>query len=359
MDSLKKEAETLAEKVSQAFEQLKLEDLRSRYDELQAEMAKPEFWQDQKRAAEVSKESARLLTRLEPWDSLRSQLAELSELMAISDSSMQDDISRQLSELNERYESLRQELSFTGPYDDHSVILNIYAGAGGTDAQDWAQMLERMYLRWAEKSGLKVEVIEESPGEEAGIKSATLEISGGNHLYGKLAGEHGVHRLVRKSPFNAAGSRETSFARVEVLPAIEAPDEVKVEDKDLRIDVFRAGGHGGQSVNTTDSAVRITHIPTGITVTIQNERSQLQNRETALTILRSRLAQMQLEQHIDKLEDLKGPDKSNEWGSQIRNYILDDRIVKDLRTGFESHNPQKILDGDLDPLIDAWLTPSI
>jgi peptide chain release factor 2 len=216
-------------------------------------------------------------------------------------------------------------------------------------------MLLRMYVRWGEDHKLKVTTVEQSAGEEAGIKSATLEISGGSYLYGKLAGEHGVHRLVRRSPFNSAASRETSFAKVDVLPAIDKPEEVQLDDKDLKIDVYRAGGHGGQSVNTTDSAVRVTHIPTGISVAIQNERSQLQNKETALTILRSRLAQLQLEQHAEALTDIKGPSQSNEFGSQIRNYILDDRILKDLRTGYETHDPQKVLDGDLDPLIDSWL----
>jgi peptide chain release factor 2 len=216
-------------------------------------------------------------------------------------------------------------------------------------------MLLRMYVRWAEDHKLKVITVDQSAGEEAGIKSATVEITGGSFLYGKLAGEHGVHRLVRRSPFNSAGSRETSFAKVDVLPLINQPGELEIDDKDLKTDVYRAGGHGGQSVNTTDSAVRVTHIPTGISVAIQNERSQLQNKDTALGILRSRLAQLQLEQHAATLADIKGPSQSNEFGSQIRNYVLDDRILKDLRTGYETHDPQKVLDGGLDPLIEAWL----
>jgi peptide chain release factor 2 len=282
-------------------------------------------------------------------------VAELVDLVELDDNSMLTDLQKQTDKIEQQFDSLKKDLRFSGPYDDHDVILNIYAGAGGTDAQDWAQMLERMYLRWAEKQGFKAKVIDESPGETAGIKSATIELAGGSYLFGKLAGEHGVHRLVRRSPFNSAGSRETSFAKVDVLPLINKPGEVEIDEKDLKIDVFRAGGHGGQSVNTTDSAVRVTHIPTGIAVAIQNERSQLQNKETALSILRSRLAQLQLEQHAETLADIKGPSQSNEFGSQIRNYILDDRILKDLRTGYENHDPQKTLDGDLDPLIDAWL----
>jgi peptide chain release factor 2 len=236
------------------------------------------------------------------------------------------------------------------------VVVRIYAGAGGTDAQDWAQMLLRMYVRWAEANQFKVTTIDQSPGEEAGIKSATIEISGGTYLYGKLAGEHGVHRLVRLSPYNSAGSRETSFAKVDVLPVIDKPDEAEIDEKDLKVDVFRAGGHGGQSVNTTDSAVRLTHLPTGITVTIQNERSQLQNKETAMTVLRSRLAQLQMEQHAETIADVKGPNQSAEFGSQIRSYVLHPyKQVKDNRTGYESSDVEKALDGSIDPLIDAWL----
>jgi peptide chain release factor 2 len=234
--------------------------------------------------------------------------------------------------------------------------LSIHAGAGGTDAQDWAQMLLRMYVRWAENHKLGIKTVDQSAGEEAGLKSVTVEITGDNFLYGKLAGEHGVHRLVRLSPFNSAASRETSFAKVDVLPMIEKPNEVEIDEKNLKIDVYRAGGHGGQSVNTTDSAVRVTHLPTGISVAIQNERSQLQNKETALTILRSKLAQLQLEQHAEQIADVKGPSQLAEFGNQIRSYVLHPyKQVKDNRTGYESSDVDKILDGGLDPLIDAWL----
>jgi len=217
-------------------------------------------------------------------------------------------------------------------------------------------MLLRMYLRWAEAEKLKAEVIDQSAGEEAGIKSATVKLSGGDFLYGRLAGEHGVHRLVRISPFNSAGSRETSFAKVDILPLVNNPDEVQLDEKDLKIDVYRAGGHGGQSVNTTDSAVRVTHLPTGVTVSIQNERSQLQNKETALAILRSKLVQLQAEQHAQNLADIKGPNQSAEWGNQIRSYVLHPyKQVKDLRTGYETSDPDKVLNGGLEPLIAAWL----
>jgi peptide chain release factor 2 len=233
--------------------------------------------------------------------------------------------------------------------------VSIHAGAGGTDAQDWAQMLLRMYVRWAETSGYSVDTIEESVGDEAGLKSVTFEVSG-NFVFGKLKGEHGVHRLVRLSPFNADNLRQTSFAKVEVTPKIDQPDAVAIDEKDLKIDVYRSGGRGGQSVNTTDSAVRITHTPTGIVVAIQNERSQIQNKETAMTILRSKLAQLQQEQHLENINELKGPNQSAEWGNQIRSYVLHPyKQVKDLRSRHETSDAEGVLDGKLDEFIDAYL----
>lgn len=319
-------------------------------------MTSPQFWHDNKLAQEISKQEAALARRIGPWLELRRAVWEMVELADLDDVSMQAEIESNLTELEQKFEDLKKDLRFQGPFDDHDVILSVYAGAGGTDAQDWAQMLLRMYVRWAEDQKLNVKTIDQSPGEEAGIKSATIEISGGSNLYGKLAGEHGVHRLVRLSPFNSAASRETSFAKVDILPAINLPSEVDIDDKDLKIDVFRAGGHGGQSVNTTDSAVRITHIPTGITVAIQNERSQLQNKETAMTVLRSRLAQLQMEQHAASIADVKGPNQSAEFGNQIRNYVLHPyKQIKDTRTGYESSDVEKVLDGSLSPLIDAWV----
>ena len=355
MEALKARAAALKKEIDQAAARINLHELEKQHAELLSQISSPDFWQTNPDAQSLAQKEGNLAQKIRPWRELVDSAAELVDLAALDDASMLSDLQKQADNIEQIFDSIKQDLRFTGPYDDHDAILNIYAGAGGTDAQDWAQMLERMYLRWAEKQGLKTKVVDESPGEEAGIKSVTLEIMGGLNLYGKLAGEHGVHRLVRRSPFNSAGSRETSFAKVDVLPLIDKPNEVEIDDKDLKTDVFRAGGHGGQSVNTTDSAVRVTHIPTGITVAIQNERSQLQNKETALNILRSRLAQLQQEQHAETLADIKGPSQSNEFGSQIRNYILDDRILKDLRSGYENHDPQKTLDGELDPVIDAWL----
>jgi peptide chain release factor 2 len=355
MEDLKKRVDQLKAEVSSSAERIKMDDLILQLDSLRAQMAADDFWQDSQKAQEISKQEANLASRIKPWVELKKEIGDLLELVELGDGKMASELDSQFSILNSQFLGLKSELQFDGPYDDHGVILSIYAGAGGTDAQDWAQMLLRMYSRWAEKSNLKAKIVDESPGEEAGIKSATLELSGGTFLYGKLAGEHGVHRMVRKSPFNSAGSRETSFAKVDILPLIDSPSEIDIDEKDLKIDVYRSGGSGGQSVNTTDSAVRVTHIPTGIAVAIQNERSQLQNKETAMTILRSRLAAMQVEQHAEHLADLKGPNQAAEFGSQIRNYILDDRIVKDLRTGYETHDPGKVLDGELDPLITSWL----
>lgn len=356
MEELKKRLAALSSDINIAVAKIDIANAEAGLNRLREHMERPDFWQDNQKAQQVSKEEAGLAKRIIPWLELKKSADELIEIQSVADESMRSEISGQVTELQKQFEELKKELRFQGPYDDHDVIVSIYAGAGGTDAQDWAQMLERMYLRWAEGEGLKAKVVDESPGEEAGIKSATVELTGGSYLYGKLSGEHGVHRLVRLSPFNSGASRETSFAKVDILPMIDKPAEVEMDDKDVKIDVFRAGGHGGQSVNTTDSAVRVTHIPTGITVAIQNERSQLQNKETALTILRSRLAQLQQEQHAATLTEVKGPSQSAEFGSQIRNYVLHPyKQVKDLRSGYESSEVEKVLDGQLGPLINAGL----
>lgn len=344
--------------VQAACDQLKIDALAAELAALQTEAAAPDFWQTATDPQAVMQQIAKLEARTAPWLSLRQSATDLEELSALGDSSMQAELNQQTAALTTQFESLKKDLQFSGPYDDHDAVLTLSAGAGGTDAQDWTQMLFRMYQRWADASGYKTTLVEESAGEEAGLKSATLEISG-PFAYGKLKSEHGVHRLVRLSPFNAE-SRETSFAKVEITPQIDRPEEVQLDDKDLKIDVYRAGGHGGQSVNTTDSAVRVTHLPTGLVVAIQNERSQLQNRETALAILRGRLAQLQLEQHAANLEDLRGPSEQAAWGNQIRSYVLHPyKQVKDLRTGHTSSDPDKVLDGELEPFMQAYLDDTI
>ena len=355
MDSLAKQVRELQKQVDQSMDKIGLADLAEELARLQAEMAKTDFWQDAAKAQAASKEAASLSRRIEPWQKLQRSTDELAELIEIGDANMQEELQQQLSDLESQLSNLKSQLRFSGPYDDHEVILSIYAGAGGTDAQDWAQMLLRMYTRWAENGELKVKTIEQSVGEEAGLKSVTIELTGGDFLYGRLAGEHGVHRLVRLSPFNADHLRQTSFAKVEVMPKIDKPEDVVIDEKDLKIDVYRSGGKGGQSVNTTDSAVRITHLPTGIIVAIQNERSQLQNKETAMTILRSRLAQLQIEQHTENLRELKGPNEQAAWGNQIRSYVLQPyKQVKDLRTNLVTTEAESVLDGNLDSFISSY-----
>lgn len=355
MDKLENDAAVLARELASVLSQLKFDELETEAAAVAEQISAPDFWEDSSRAKKIMQRQAKLEKWLAPWRELKKEIQELVELAKMGDASLEIDLKRQLASVSTRLAELKDELKLSGPYDDRDAVVTLLAGAGGTDAQDWAQMLERMYLRFAEKSGWRASVVEESAGDEAGIKSATLEISG-EFAYGKLKGEHGVHRLVRLSPFNSAASRETSFAKVEIAPKIDEPSEVQIDEKDLRIDVYRSGGHGGQSVNTTDSAVRITHLPTGLVVAIQNERSQLQNKDTALAILRSKLAQLQLDQHASKISELKPDTGANEFGSQIRNYVLHPyKQVKDLRTGYESSDPYKVLAGELDGLIDAYL----
>lgn len=355
MEEQRKQAAALATEVNQAMDRLHIEELQKQFEDLHAASQQSGFWDNSTQAQAIMQQIAQLEGRIKPWLALRQGIHDAQELLRLDDTSLHNELAAQLDSLGQDFATLKEQLKFNSPYDDHDAILTLSAGAGGTDAQDWTQMLFRMYVRWAENNRYKVTTVDESPGEEAGLKSATIEISG-PFVYGKLKGEHGVHRLVRLSPFNADHLRQTSFAKVEVMPKLDQPDELAIDDKDLKIDVYRSGGHGGQSVNTTDSAVRVTHLPTGLTVAIQNERSQLQNKETALTILRSRLAQLQLEQHAEKLDQLKGPNQSAEWGSQIRSYVLHPyKQVKDLRTKYETSDPERVLNGDLDPLIDAYL----
>lgn len=359
MEAVNESLQQLAKALASVWSKLEMDALSAELKELRVQIDQPDFWSDNRHAQMVSQKEARLAARLQPWLALQRDVQEAQELAALQDPELHKELADQTEMLQQRFEDLKAELRLAGPYDDHDAILAIHAGAGGTDAQDWAGMLLRMYIRWAEKNGYKVTTVDESVGDEAGIKSVTLEISG-NFAYGKLKGEHGVHRLVRLSPFNADNLRQTSFAKVDIMPKIDRPEALSIDEKDLRIDVYRSGGHGGQSVNTTDSAVRITHLPTGISVAIQNERSQLQNKETALTILRSRLIQLQMEQHQEKIEELKGPNQLAEWGNQIRSYVLHPyKQVKDLRTRYETSDVDGVLDGNLDPLIESYLEANV
>jgi peptide chain release factor 2 len=355
MQDLIDDIDKLQLSIADAIAKLGIEKLKGELETLSAEAADPALWEDQANAQKVMKRQASLETRIKPWLELKASVDELAELAATGDSELKLDLQNQLEQAAKTFNDKKSDLMFNGRHDDKNAILSIYAGAGGTDAQDWAQMLLRMYVRWAESKGMNTEIIDESAGEEAGIKSCTMRIEG-DYAYGKLKGEHGVHRLVRLSPFNSDNLRQTSFAKVEVIPEINEPQDVAVDEKDLKVDVYRSSGKGGQSVNTTDSAVRITHLPTGIVVAIQNERSQLQNKETAMTILRSRLAQLKLEQHQENITELKGPNEQAAWGNQIRSYVLHPyKQVKDLRTKHETSDIEGVLDGNLDNFITDYL----
>lgn len=359
MDNISKQLTDLKINFDESYQKLRIDELNIELEQIEDQIKEPNFWSDNLKAQTVMKQQSSLKARVEPWQKLGKELSDIAELIEMKDDSIVLDLEKQISKAAIDFEKLKKDLRFNGKYDDHDAVLTLSAGAGGTDAQDWTAMLLRMYSRWAEKQNLSVELVEEAPGDEAGLKRATIEI-GGPFVYGRLASEIGVHRLVRLSPFNSDNLRQTSFAKVEVMPKIDSPSELEIDPAELKVDVYRAGGHGGQSVNTTDSAVRITHLPTGVVVAIQNERSQLQNKETAMTILRSRLAALQLEQHKDHLTELKGPNQSAEWGNQIRSYVLHPyKQVKDLRTRFETSDPEAVLDGDLEPIINAYLEANL
>jgi len=354
MQPLLKRLTILQADIDSAYTQLAIDTKAAQAADLQHDLNQPEVWNNPTSAQEKSKRLAALNAMVEPWQTLKAQASDIAELMELDDESLLKEFEGQVTALESELAARKQELLYSGPYDDHNAIIRISAGVGGTDAQDFAEMLERMYLRWAERSGIATTIVERSAGEEAGLKTSVIE-SIGPYAYGKLRSENGVHRLVRLSPFNSDNLRQTSFALVEVLPQIDRPDEVQLDDKDLKIDVYRAGGHGGQSVNTTDSAVRVTHLPTNIVVAIQNERSQLQNKETALKILRSKLAQLQLEQHAESITDLQAGESAN-WGSQIRNYVLHPyTLVKDTRTKYEEKDPKAVLDGKIDGFMRSYL----
>jgi peptide chain release factor 2 len=328
--------------------------LSARRAELEARMGEPGFWDDQEAAAGISTEHARISRRLERYEQLTRDYEDARELHAL-DGGMEAEIAASLEPLQRELDRLEEDALFTGRYDSGDAVVTIHSGAGGTDSQDWAEMLLRMYLRWAANRGFETALLEASPGEEAGLKSATFTVRGEN-AYGILKAERGVHRLVRLSPFDQAHRRHTSFAQVIVSPLLAEDTEVELDEGDLRIDTYRASGAGGQHVNKTDSAVRITHLPTGIVVSVQNERSQSSNKQTAMRILRSRLAELQEEEREAELARERGAAQDTGFGSQIRSYVLHPyQQVKDLRTNYEVGNAQGVLDGDLDGFIHAYL----
>lgn len=365
MAAIDKRILELQQRLAQTLETLDLESLRHQLMGLESDMAEPDFWNDQDRAKKISQEASEITQELEMWDSFSSDLKEVAGVAELaeseSDAEMIEELERNMSELETRFRKLELRTFFGGPYDASGAIVSIHAGAGGTDAQDWAGMLTRMFTRFAESRGWRVEMHDTSPGEEAGYKSVTFAVEG-RFAFGYFKGEAGVHRLVRISPFDGEKMRHTSFALVEVIPQLDELSEknLHIDDKDLRIDTFASSGAGGQSVNTTNSAVRITHVPTSTVVSIQNERSQQQNKETAMRVLKARLFTRMQEERAEKIDELRGGHKSPEWGNQIRSYVLHPyQMVKDHRTNHETQDVNSVLDGDLESFMEAFLRSQI
>jgi peptide chain release factor 2 len=316
------------------------------------------LWDTRDRAQYIMIRQSDLRNEINAYEALKKRTEDTLELLEIAENSMVDELERDTVRIESQVDRLELNTLLSGKYDRGNALLAIHAGAGGTDSQDWAEMLERMYLRWAERHNYQTDILDRTDGEEAGIKSATISVRG-NLAYGYLRPEKGVHRLVRLSPFDAAHRRHTSFALVEVLPEMDDMDEIKIPAEDIKIDVYKSSGAGGQSVQKNATAVRLTHIPTGMVVTCQNERSQMQNRENAMRVLKARLLEIKQAEQDEKISELRGEYTKAEWGSQIRSYVLHPyQLVKDHRTDFEMGNTQAVLDGELDPFIEAFLRKS-
>jgi len=322
---------------------------------LEKEAQKPDLWDNRERAQGIMIRQSQLRDEIDSFESLKKRTEDTMELLEIADESMEKELTGEVEKIEEAVDRLELKTLLSGKYDRGNALLAIHAGAGGTDSQDWAEMLERMYLRWAESHGYGTDILDRTAGEEAGIKSVTIGISG-PMAYGYLRPEKGVHRLVRLSPFDAAHRRHTSFALVEVLPELDNLDEVNVPADDIKLDVYKSSGAGGQNVQKNATAVRLTHIPTGLVVTCQNERSLVQNKENAMRVLKARLLEMKQEEQDEKISELRGEYTKAEWGSQIRSYVLHPyQLVKDHRTDYEMGNTQAVLDGEIDPFIEAFL----
>lgn len=359
MENLLKSIEILRERLLDTWRLLDIDGQISEIKNLKLEIGKQNFWDDREHAVEVSKKSEELESEVRKWENLKQEITELEELVALADKegdeSISEDAHKKYDELKNKFEQLEFLVLFSGKYDKNNAILSIHAGTGGVDAQDWAQILERMFLRFAEKKGWRAEVADRTVGNEAGIKSMTMNIIG-RWAYGYLRSESGVHRLVRISPFDAESMRHTSFALVEVIPELPEAEEVEIKEEDLRVDAYKSSGPGGQGVNTTDSAVRIVHKPTGIVAACQNERSQHQNKETALKILKSKLFKLREEQKEKEELKMRGEAQKAEWGKQIRSYVMQPyKMVKDHRTKFETQDVDGVLDGDLEKFMEAFI----
>ena len=359
LDELRVTMSDYRKDLKELYEVLGIEKAQARYDELQKQVADPDFYSDLENSQKVLQEVKSLENRINKYKKMEETLDDILTLIELT---MEEGEEESNAELNEEADSFVKELEslklaslLTGEYDSSNAILTFHAGAGGTEAQDWAEMLYRMYNRWAERHNFKAELLDYLDGDEAGLKSASIMISGDN-AYGFLKSESGVHRLVRVSPFDSSGRRHTSFAALEVMPEIDDSMEVDIRPEDIKMDVFRASGAGGQHINKTSSAVRITHIPTGVVVQCQNERSQFQNKDKAMQMLKAKLYMLKQQANAEKLSDIRGDIKDIGWGSQIRSYVLQPyTMVKDHRTGFESGNVNAVLDGGLDGFISAFL----
>lgn len=354
-----KQLESLRERVASTWQLLDIDKQVEEMRSLEQEMQASDFWNDAEKAKSVSQRHEELRKEIDTWTTFRDEVDELillaRELEQHPDSEMKADIEKRIAQLNTQFERLEFFLLLNEKHDRKNAIVSVRSGSGGTEAQDWAEMLQRMLFRYVENKNWNVTLIDETKGQEAGIKASMFRVEG-RYAYGHLKAYHGTHRLVRISPFDAEQMRHTSFALIEVIPEVEVAEQMDIDPKDLRIDTFMAGGKGGQSVNTTYSAVRIVHIPTGITVQCQNERSQLQNRETAMSVLKSRLQQLKDEEEEKERQKLRGEYKSPEWGNQICSYVLHPyKMVKDVRTRHETKDPEAVLNGELDPFIEAYL----
>lgn len=338
---------------------LQLDRAEKEIQELEHKAAEPGFWDNMEKSQEILRRTTQLRSKVENYHKLESLADDIETMIQLAEEEEDPSMADEVKEMYETFEHDLEEQTLSalliGEYDDHNAILTFHAGAGGTEAQDWVEMLYRMYTHWAEKHGFTYQILDYQPGDDAGIKSASIQINGQN-AYGYLRSENGVHRLVRVSPFDASGRRHTSFASLEVMPEIDDTIQVDIREEDIKMDVFRSSGAGGQHINKTSSAVRLTHIPTGIVVSCQTERSQFQNRDTAMKMLKSKLFEIKQREHLDKIEDIKGEHKEIAWGSQIRSYVfMPYTLVKDTRTGYETSNVGAVMDGDLDGFIYAYL----
>ena len=361
-DAYKQKLLALEPTLKELEQALNIESARKELAELQIETEQEGFWNDVERSQRIAQKIKRLENKIKKYDHL---VSDWEDTLTLCEMAQEEDDASQLDEVAQGYETLEKEVSdrrlaalLTGEYDANNAILTFHAGAGGTEAQDWTEMLYRMYTRWAERHGFTYQLLDYEDGDEAGIKSASILIEGDN-AYGYLKSENGVHRLVRVSPFDANARRQTSFSALEVMPEIEDDGEIEIRPEEIEMQVFRSSGAGGQHINKTSSAVRLIHIPTGVVVSCQTERSQFQNRDNCMKMLRARLAEMKAQQHAEKISDIKGVQMKIEWGSQIRSYVfMPYTLVKDTRTGFETGNIQNVMDGDIDGFINAYLTAS-